>query len=108
MKPVLWRPQAKRDAAGAAAWYATQGGLELELAFIDALQNAEAQLAQFPATGSTRHSQPIADAPAPLRFLPLRRFDRYLVYYLDLPEHVEVVRIWHASRGLEALMAEQE
>ena len=39
-----------------------------------------------------------------LRFLPLKRFERHLVYYIDLPDHVEVIRVWHAARGLGALI----
>lgn len=108
MKPVEWRPQARRDATEAAWWYAREGGLPLGEAFLDAVDATLDCIAGQPATGSLRHAHCAPGLPSPLRFLPLRRFDRYLVYYLDLPEHVEVVRIWHASRGLQALMAEQE
>ena len=34
-------------------------------------------------------------------------FDR-TVYYIDLPGHLEVIRVWHAARGLGALMGEPE
>lgn len=103
MKPVHWHPQAKRDADEAAVWYATQGGMRMELAFIDALQAAENLIAEFPASGSPLHAGVIPDMPVPLRFHVLHRFDRYLLYYLDLPDRVEVIRVWDASRGLEAL-----
>ena len=33
MKPVFWHPLARIDADQAAAWYAQEGGLTLELAF---------------------------------------------------------------------------
>jgi len=35
-------------------------------------------------------------------------FDRYLVYYLDLPSCIQVVRVWDASRGLDDLLGTDE
>ena len=54
------------------------------------------------------HAALIPDLPAPMRFFPMQRFEHYLIYYLDLPDHVEVVRVWNASRGLQALMEDGE
>lgn len=31
-------------------------------------------------------------------------FERYLVYYLDLPDRVDIMRVWCVDRGLVALM----
>ena len=31
-----------------------------------------------------------------------------MVYYLDLPDRIEVIRVWHAARGLGALLNEPE
>lgn len=108
MKRVQWRPQARQDAAESAAWYATHRGMMVELAFIDALQDAEARLSQFPASGSVRHANLLPNSVEPLRFTPLPAIARYLIYYLDLPTHVEVVRVWNAARGLDALMEAAE
>lgn len=104
LRPVARRPAAERDIAEAAAYYALQGGLTLELDFIDALEASFDLIARHPASGSTRHSLLLPQLPTPLRFHRLKRFDRYLVYYLALPTHVEVIRVWDASRGLEALI----
>lgn len=107
MKPLRLREQARIDADEAAAWYAEQGGLALELAFVDALEAAYDLIQRHPGVGSIRHAEHAPGLPAPLRFLPLERFERHLIYYIDLPEHLEVIRIWHASRGLEALMGDE-
>ena len=104
MKPLHLREQARSDADEAAAWYALQGGLRLELAFADALQAAYDLIQRHPAIGTTRHAEHALDLPVPLRFLPLKRFEHHLVYYLDLPGHVEIIRIWHTARGLDVLM----
>lgn len=109
MKTLLWRPQALRDAEEAASWYAEQGGLPLELGFIDELQAVLERLSRHPASGSARHASLFPELPGTLRFQVLDRFDLYLVYYLDLPGHIEIVRIWNAARGLAALLqGEQE
>ena len=107
MKPLRLREQAKSDADEAAAWYAKQGGLELELAFVDALEAAYGLICRHPRIGSTRHAEHAADLPSPLRFLPLQRFEHHLVYYIELPQYVEIIRVWHASRGLELLIDDE-
>lgn len=106
MKPLRLREQARIDADEAAAWYAAQGGLPLELAFVDALQAAYDLIQQCPGIGSTRHAKYADDLPVPLRFLTLKRFEYHLVYYIDLPDHIEVARVWHSARGLDALMGD--
>ncbi|MFT4196459.1 MAG: type II toxin-antitoxin system RelE/ParE family toxin [Pseudoxanthomonas sp.] len=108
MKPVEWRPQARRDAADVAYWHARQGGLQLGEAFLAEVDATLDTIARHPGIGSTRHAEHVADLPLPLRFLPLKRFEHHLVYYIDLPDHVEVVRVWHAARGLEALTEDEE
>ena len=108
MKPVEWRAQARRDAAETAYWYARQGGLALGEAFLAEVDATLDAIARHPAIGSTRHAEHAADLPSPLRFLPLKRFEQHLVHYIDLPQHVEVIRVWHAARGLDALMESEE
>ncbi len=87
-----------------AYWYARQGGLSLGDAFLAEVDAALKSIAKHPGSGSTRHAEHAPDLPSPLRFLPLKRFERHLVYYIDLPDHVEVIRVWHAARGLGALI----
>ncbi len=38
----------------------------------------------------------------------LKEFPRILIYYMDRPDAVEVIRVWDAARGLEALLIENE
>jgi toxin ParE1/3/4 len=108
VKRVEWRPQARHDALEAAHWYARQGGLPLGERFLAKLDEALDRLAHHPGSGSARHAQALPDLAAPLRFVLPDGFERYLIYYLDLPTHVEVVRVWNAARGLDALMESEE
>ena len=104
MKQALWHDRAVRDADEAAEWYAGQGGEQLELAFVDALQAAVNLLQVTPGAGSPWHDGLMEGLAAPLRFMPIRRFDDYLIYYIELPTHLQVLRIWNARRGLYALL----
>lgn len=106
-KPVRQRPQAQADIA-AIADYLQAESPRAALAFIDAVEASYALLSAHPASGSTRHAPLLPELPVPLRFHPLTRFDRILIYYLDLPDAVEVIRVWDAGRGLEALIQEAD
>lgn len=108
MKPLLWSPLAERDVADAAYWYANEGGVALGEEFLVRVDACLELIGRFPQTGSSAHAGLFPDLPVPLRFLLLKRFDRYLVYYLDLPGRIVVVRVWNASRGLDALMGEHD
>ncbi|MFP5382619.1 MAG: type II toxin-antitoxin system RelE/ParE family toxin [Gammaproteobacteria bacterium] len=101
-KPLYWRPLARQDADSLADWYARQGGLPLEDAFIAALEAGARLIARHPGSGSTRHAALFPDLPVPLRFMPLKRFDRVLIYYLEHAGHVEIVRVWNAARDIPA------
>ena len=103
MTPLHWRPSALDDVDKAAAWYSSHGGVALECAFIDAVAAAAELISRHPAIGSVRHAWLLPELPAPLRFQPLSRFDRHLVYYIEMPEYVDIVRVWHSARGLEKL-----
>lgn len=72
--------------------------------FISASSATLAILGDQPGIGCMRHAEYFTDLPYALRFHPIKGFDRVLVYYMDRPESVDVIRIWDAARGLEALM----
>ena len=55
-----------------------------------------------------RHAHILPELPAPLRFHPVAGFERVLVYYIDSPDAVDILRLWDASRGLEALGEETD
>lgn len=72
-------------------------------AFLDAIEEASALLSSTPEIGSPRYfSHPELQG---LRFLPLRRFETYLLFYRALADEdvVEIVRIVHGARDLPGL-----
>ncbi|MDF1637833.1 type II toxin-antitoxin system RelE/ParE family toxin [Alcanivorax jadensis] len=109
MKPLRWRPQASNDLDTGALWYAEQGGLPLGRAFIKAVEETTDVVSRNPASGSQRHSHlSLESQETVLRFFRVARFERYLIYYIEQPDHIDIVRIWNASRGLDALFDTDE
>ena len=116
MKPVEWRPQARRDAADAAYWHARQGGLSFGEDFLSEVQATLDIIAEHPAAGSTRHAEHAADLPTPLRFLPLNApiadviccDAPDLAFDIDTPEDVAiaVARGWLDPLSLTGARAE--
>ncbi|MEO6967261.1 MAG: type II toxin-antitoxin system RelE/ParE family toxin [Rhodanobacteraceae bacterium] len=106
IKPVRQRPQAAADIA-AIADYMRKDSRVAALKFVDAVEAAYELLSSHPAGGSTRHAALLPELPAPLRFHPIKGFERILIYYFDLSKAVGVIRVWDAARGLEALIADE-
>lgn len=106
-KPVRQRPQVAADIVAIADHLSASAGHAVALRFIDAVEAAYALHSAHPASGSPRHAHVLPELPVPLRFHPVKHFERVLVYYLDQPHAVEVIRLWDASRGLEALLQEE-
>ncbi len=96
-KPVYRRALARRDAEAAVAHYAAEGGEEVALRFVAALEETVRRNGRRPATGSLRHGHEIGIEG--LRALPLRRFP-YLVFYREAAGHLEIWRILHMQRDL--------
>jgi toxin ParE1/3/4 len=96
-KPIVPRERAKLDVEEAVAYYAREAGEGIALDFIEALERAYGRLARHPASGSPRLAHEL-DLPG-LRFLPLRKFP-YLIFYVELSEHIDVWRVLHAARDI--------
>lgn len=105
-KPVRQRPQAAADIVAIADHLSASAGHAVALRFIDAVEAAYILLSAHPASGSSRHAHVLPELPVPLCFHPIKHFGRILIDYLDQPDAVEVVRVWDASRGLDALLEE--
>jgi toxin ParE1/3/4 len=98
-KPVIPRDVAFVDVEDAVDYYADAGGKSLALRFIAALNAAYTRVAQHPGAGSPRYE--IALGLDGLRFVTLRGFP-YLVFYTEAPALIDVWRVLHAQRDLDA------
>lgn len=106
-KPVLQRPRADQD-IDEIFRYLRGKSAPAAASFLDSVQEACELLARQPGIGSPRHAAYCPELPHPLRFLSIRRFPRILVYYMERADAVEIIRVWDAARGLEALMEDLE
>ena len=105
VKRVARRERAERDIDEAAAHYRAEGGVELELRFIDALEVAIRHVATHPATGSTRYASELKSQD--LRFWPVKRFP-FLIFYVEHADHEDVWRVLHGARDLPAWLRDEE
>lgn len=103
IKPVVQRPRADTDIDEIFRWLQRQSPTVAEK-FLDAVQAAYELLGAHPASGSRRHAQYCPELPHPLRFFPMGHFPRILIYYMERPDAIEIIRIWDAARGLDALL----
>ncbi|PAT43484.1 type II toxin-antitoxin system RelE/ParE family toxin [Vandammella animalimorsus] len=99
LPPVIPRAQARRDVDQALEHYLREQAVPAALGFIDALEQAYAQIARHPATGSPRYAHEL-DLPG-LRSWPLKRYP-YLVFYVARSDHIDVWRVLHERRDMPA------
>jgi toxin ParE1/3/4 len=104
-KPVLPRQRAEQDIQGAVDQYLTDGGPDLALRFIDALERTLNSTGRHPAAGSPRYSHDLG-LPG-LRFQLIGRFS-HLIFYLERDEYIDVWRVLHGSRDIAAWMQSPE
>lgn len=96
MKPVVRSALAQSDIEDALDYYLTEAPHMAQL-FIDALESAVVLVRRQPGGGSSRYAHEVGIAD--LRFWPLRKFP-YCLFYLELQDHLRVVRLLHMSRDI--------
>lgn len=96
---------ANHDVDETLAYYLRESAEQAALGFIDALEEAYAHIARHPATGSPRYVHAL-DLPG-LRCWPLTRYP-HLVFYVELPDHIDVWRVLHGKRDIPAWLADSD
>lgn len=104
-KAVLRREQAQKDVEQAADYYFRQGGVDLELRFLEAIESAVTSIAEHPGIGSPRYAE-LLQLPG-LRFVLVKVFP-YLIFYVEREEHVDVWRVLHGQRDIPAWLEAQQ
>ena len=103
-KPVVLRTAARGDVDEAVAHYRAEGGREVALGFIEALEAAVRLIGVNPESGSPRYGHEL-NLPG-LRSWPLKRYP-YLVFYMTGGGRIDVWRILHGRRHIPAWMREE-
>ena len=100
---LIRRALADRDIAGAVDYYLTEAGKGAAEGFLDAVELAFRQIAEFPEAGSSRYAQELVISG--LRSWPLIRYP-WLVLYAADEARIEVWRVLHGRRDIPASMLE--
>ena len=103
-KPLIRLQSAREDELEAIRYYAAEAGLDIALAFREALRVAYGAITARPNSGSPRYAE-ILDLPG-LRTKRLKRFP-FLVFYVEGPDRIDVWHVLHARRDIPASLAEK-
>ena len=101
---LLFKPQARRDTIDIVRYIAMDNPEAAEK-FVTALENTTSALAEMPEMGRQYNFRdPRLRCVRCLRIS--RTFSAYLIFYQNIPEGIEVIRILHASRDFPSLFGE--
>lgn len=101
MTPLRVRPEADRDLDAAVAFLLQESAPAAALQLLDEFEAALSRIASRPAIGSPRYARLLQG----LRFWKLRRHP-YLVFYVEQPDFIDVLRVLHAARDIPAALRE--
>ena len=94
------RPKADQDLDDQAYYYATEGSPELGHRFLVSAHETFALLATQPEMGwRPRLNHPALES---LRVFRVAGFDKILILYRPIPNGVDILRVVHGSRNLQA------
>jgi len=100
------RPQAIQDPSDIALYLADQSGRDdLAFHFLDAAESSFEDLAAMPTMGTARDY--VDSALADVRLWRVAGFDNYLIFYRRTESGIEVIRVLHAKRDIDALFGSQ-
>jgi len=99
------RQKARQDLVDAFRFYARNAGFRVAQQFFTETEATFTRLAGMPGMGTRcEHDHP---ALAGLRYSPVSRFRKYLVFYRSVSDGIEVVRVLHGARDIENILAEE-
>lgn len=95
---ILIRPKAAVDVENC-SFYLLERSLDAAIRFADAVSSAFEQLACMPGMGGLR------EFPNPeyanVRSWPITGFENYLIFYVPIPDGIEVIRVIHGARNID-------
>jgi len=86
--------------------YIAQNNFEAALGFFDAARQTFSQLAQMPGIGSLYNIEDLHLVG--LRKWAVRGFEKFLIFYLERGDYIEIIRLFHAVRDISGILAEEE
>jgi toxin ParE1/3/4 len=100
-KKIVITPKASEDLDDCFA-YMSQDNPEIALRFFDSTRLTIAQIARMPGIGSIFVNE--NERLQGLRKWSVKDFRKYLIFYIDRDEVVEIVRILYATRDINSIL----
>jgi toxin ParE1/3/4 len=86
-------------------YYAREAGLRVAERFFAQAEATFTRLASMPGMGAHYdHDHP---ALAELRYFPVSRFPKYIVFYRPATDGIQIVRVLHGARDIHGILAEE-
>lgn len=104
-KPIFRRARSRSDLEAATDFYETEAGPEVASRFLDAVEAMHEAIGRHPKAGSARYGYETGIAG--LRSRPVPRFP-YLIFYVEAPGRIEILRVLHAQSDIPAWLREAE
>lgn len=103
MKPVRVRPRADTE-IDALADYIASDSPGAAMRFLDAVQKSLDLIGEQPGIGSRRYAHlPMLEG---LRMWAVSDFEKHLIFYIERPNYIDVLRVLHGSREIPAALME--
>jgi toxin ParE1/3/4 len=99
---ILRQPRARRDIIEQAI-YIGQDDPRAAERFQEAVRQAEQMLADMPGIGAPRSFRRLKR----LRMWRVRGFERHLIFYREIADGIEVIRVLHSSCDIAAVLEEE-
>jgi toxin ParE1/3/4 len=96
------RREARQDLIEIFRHIARQTGLRTARRFLAQADATFQRLASLPNIGTA--FEPGEPRFAGLRYCPVSRFKTFIIFYRPMPDGIEVLRVLHGSRNLEAIL----
>jgi toxin ParE1/3/4 len=101
-KRIVQRPLAEQDIVNQAL-HIYRDNPAAARRFLAAVDQALAMLLNLPGIGAPRHHGKIEG----LRMGRVRGFGKYLIFYREIADGIEVIRVLHSSRDIAAVLDEE-
>ncbi len=102
LSSVFVRPRARRDLVDCAAYLENEAGIELADHFVAAARETFEALAYMPRMGKLCGFR--RPSLRRVRRWPVKGFENWLAFYQPKRDGIEIVRVIHGSRDIEALL----
>ena len=96
-KPTKLLPKADKDVDDY-YFYIRQDNPQAALRFLDSVDVSFLRISNFPKMGSTRffHLKSLEN----MRVVPVSNFHKYLIFYVEHSNYVDIIRILHSSMDI--------